>query len=306
MKESRKKLGLVLSGGSAWGLSHIGVIKRLEEEGIKPDLIVGSSIGSIIGSLYAIGMPIKYIEGIASNFNYSLLLDFTKERKNGLLKGKYAEEFIKILTRGRNFSDCKIPFYINATDFLTGEEVIISSGKLYKGVRASISIPLIFKPVKRGGRYLTDGGVYDPLPIHIAKKYGAEKIIAIGFRDKINKDDKVVDEELLKDGEELILNPGKIFIDEIANNEILKTILKKSKFSLTKNEGIKEKILVIENFLNILFMGDLKRTEREADIFLKPDVLKYMQLNFFKGEKIIEEGYKEADKNIDEIKKLII
>ncbi len=174
----KKKIALVLGGGSARGLAHIGVLKVLDKEGFRPDMIVGTSMGSLIGAAYSIGTPISTMEEDAYSFSANKLLDPTIPTM-GLLAGEKLEAAIKELIDNKTFADCKIPFTAVTTNIETGEEVIYQSGELTKVIRASCSWPGIFNPVRIDGKMLVDGGIKNSVPTRIARALGAEYVLAV-------------------------------------------------------------------------------------------------------------------------------
>lgn len=169
---------LVLGGGSARGLAHIGVLKVFEREHIPIDSIVGTSMGALIGAAYAIGVPVKEMEEKADTFLINKLLDPTIPRM-GLLAGNKLEAMIIELIHNKRFDDCRIPMAVVTTDIETGDEVVHRSGNIIKIIRASCSWPGIFNPVKIEGRLLVDGGIKSSVPTKIAKSLGAEYVIAV-------------------------------------------------------------------------------------------------------------------------------
>lgn len=183
---------LVLGGGSARGLAHIGVLKVFEREHIPIDSIVGTSMGALIGAAYAVGLPIKEMEAKAGAFMMNKLLDPTMPRM-GLLAGNKLEAMIVELVSNKKFEDCRIPVAVVTTDIETGDEVIHKSGNLVKAIRASCSWPGIFNPVRIDGRLLVDGGIKSSVPTSIARSLGAEYIIAVdvGFCVKKGKVDNI-------------------------------------------------------------------------------------------------------------------
>lgn len=190
-KTDRPKIGLALGSGGARGLAHIGVIKVLEENNIPIDFIAGSSIGSMVGGFYAAGLSVKEIEKIALSTNWRTVFStlFEPSFKKGLIGGEKAKSFIESHINGKDFESCKIPFVTVATDLKTGEVVILDSGKMTPAIRASISIPLLFKPVEINGRILADGGLSAPVPVEIARNMGADIVIAVNL-DKHYYDEK--------------------------------------------------------------------------------------------------------------------
>lgn len=172
------KIGLALGSGGARGFAHLGVIKILRDEGIPIDLIAGSSMGALVGSFYATGIEIDRLYKLSTAFKRKYFLDFTVP-KMGLITGKRVKDFIRVFTHGKNIEELPIPLGIVATDLLTGEKVVFKKGSISNAVRASVSIPGIFVPVKYNGRVLVDGGVSDRVPISVAKEMGADIVIAV-------------------------------------------------------------------------------------------------------------------------------
>lgn len=179
----RPKIGLALGSGGARGLAHIGVIKALEENNIPIDFIAGSSIGAMVGGLYASGLSVKEIEEIALSTDRRVVFSilFEPSLKKGLIGGEKARVFIEKYVNGKNFETCKIPFVAVATDLKTGEVIVLNKGKIATAIRASISIPLIFKPVEMDGRILADGGLSAPVPVEIARNMGADIVVAVNL-----------------------------------------------------------------------------------------------------------------------------
>lgn len=176
---ARKKVGLALSGGGSKGISHIGVLKVLEEHGIPIDFIAGTSMGSVIGALYSANPNSKKLENLfLDEETNKSFFDYTFSRY-GFIKGKKIENLLDSELEGSGFEDLKIPLQVTAFDIENREEVVFSKGDVAKAVRASISIPGIFVPVKNGKRVLVDGGVVDPIPSEALKEAGADIIIAI-------------------------------------------------------------------------------------------------------------------------------
>jgi NTE family protein len=181
-KIKRPKIGLVLGSGAARGLAHIGVIKVLEENKIPIDYIAGTSIGAMVGGFYASGLDIEKIEKLVLDLTNKDMLNMVDPRiGKGLIKGEKIKTFIVKNLLVKDFKDCRIPFSATATDIKTGEIVILNSGSIADALRASISMPLIFQPVEREGKMLVDGGIGSPVPVEIARKMGADIVIAVNL-----------------------------------------------------------------------------------------------------------------------------
>jgi len=181
-KSKRPKIGLALGSGGSRGLAHIGVIKALEENNIPIDFIAGSSIGAMAGGFYAAGLSIKKMEEISLETNWRRMFSLVDPHlKQGLISGEKVKTFIEGYVDGKKIEDCKIPFVAVATDLKTGEIVILNKGEMAQAIRASISIPLVFKPVEIDGKTLADGGLSAPVPVEIVRGMGADIIIAINL-----------------------------------------------------------------------------------------------------------------------------
>jgi len=177
-----KKIGLALGSGAARGLAHIGVLEVLQGEGIPIDMISGTSMGAIIGAVYAHGRNISIITDLVHGLSRRDLISLTDllPSRSGLIKGKKITDLLEVVIgSSTRFADLKIPFACIATDIVTGEEIVINQGSVVDGVRASISIPLLFSAIKWQNRYLVDGGLVNPVPVNILKTMGADFIIAV-------------------------------------------------------------------------------------------------------------------------------
>ncbi len=173
-----RKVALVLSGGAARGLSHLGVVKVLKEEGYKIDFIIGTSIGSLIGGVLAADLDIQRCIEISRGFTWKDFIDLTYKGL-GLFPGKKLRQTIDEIIGDIKFSDLKIPLIVTATDLELGELVLIRSGSVAEAVRASCAIPGIFSPLEINGQLLFDGGVLENLPVNIAKQEGADTTVAV-------------------------------------------------------------------------------------------------------------------------------
>ncbi|MDP2912908.1 MAG: patatin-like phospholipase family protein [Candidatus Omnitrophota bacterium] len=175
-------IGLALGSGAAHGLAHIGILRVIERERIPVDIVAGTSMGALIGALWASGRSAAEIEEIMSRFRTKIsnlrLVDLTWPSK-GLIKGREIRRFLVSQFGNRTFYDLKQPLKIVACDIERREEVILEKGGLADAVMASVSIPGIFQPVRTGGRILVDGGIINPLPTNVLMRIGVSKIIAV-------------------------------------------------------------------------------------------------------------------------------
>lgn len=183
MNNKTIKIGLALGSGGAKGFAHIGVIKALEEIGLKPDIITGSSMGAIVGSCYAIGVSVLDLEKRALELTSGDIMDFKFPNAYGFIKGNKAEKAIRKLIGFEGdepvFSDCKIPFGCVASDISKAELVKLKTGRLIPAVRASFSVCGVFRPVELDKRKLLDGGIYCRVPIDLAREMGADYVIGV-------------------------------------------------------------------------------------------------------------------------------
>ncbi len=178
---STPKLGLALGSGAARGLAHIGVLKTLEEAGIRPSLIAGTSMGAFIGALYAADVPIRRIEETARNIDWKSLTRLLDPviPTSGLIDGKKMMAFMAELLPVRTFEELSLPLAVTATDIETGEAIIIKQGDLLEALRAGLAFPGIFSPARFGMRFLVDGGLCHPVPTDVARNLGAERVIGV-------------------------------------------------------------------------------------------------------------------------------
>ncbi len=179
-------IGLALGSGSARGLAHIGVIRALEESGIKIDCVAGTSIGALIGSVYASG-KLEDLEKVYLDFDWKKIAYFFDIvfPKSGLIDGNKVADFVREYVHAETIEHLPLPFQAVATDIGTGEEIAMDRGDVIEAVRASISVPGIFTPVRRNGRVLVDGGLINPVPVSTARSMGAKLVIAVDLNHEI-------------------------------------------------------------------------------------------------------------------------
>ena len=262
------KVGLVLSGGGARGLAHIGIIKILDELKVKPACVSGCSMGAIIGVLYCLGHSGKDIEKMIDDLTLKKIL---KVSFHGGGNGSRIERYFESLFENKNFEDLKIPLYVNATDVESGEEIIFNKGNLAKAIRASIAIPGIFKPAIINNRFLVDGGVRNNIPLRILLNQKLYKIITVSVGS--NKTIKSVLEGV-----------------SMENNERkfphLSKILIKSLLIMQSNEHM------------------VNYSIQKSDLFIAPDLKPYTLIDFMKHKTIIGIGESEARRNKKEIRRI--
>jgi NTE family protein len=288
-EQKRPKIGLVLSGGGAKGFAHIGVLKVLEEAGVKIDYIGGTSMGAVIGGLYASGYNAAQIDSIfqATDFSkllsdyiprssksfyekrneelYALVLPFSNLKlgiPQALSKGMYNYNLLSRITRNvrgiNEFSKLPIPFLCIATNIETGEEVLLAKGNLAQAMIASSAFPSLFSPVEIDGKILVDGGVVNNYPIEEVRKLGADIIIGVDVQNDL------LDRDQLKDA---------------------------------------TKILV--QITNLQSIERMKKNIKNTDIYIKPDIMQYGVISFDKGKDIIIKGEEATFAVFEQIKKLV-
>lgn len=282
------KVGLVLSGGGAKGFAHIGVLKVLEEAGVKIDYIGGTSMGAIVGGLYASGYNARQIDSIfkATDFDallqdfiprssknfygkrndelYAISLPFNKFHigiPTGLSKGLYNYNLLTKLTHNvrhvRDFKDLPIPFLCMATNIETGEEVLLDKGYLPQAMLASSAFPSLFTPVELDGKLLVDGGVTNNYPIEEVKRMGANFIIGVDVQDD------------LKD-----------------------------------RNSLKDATRILVQISNLQMIQKMKENAAKTDIYIKPDISDFGVISFDEGQEIVRKGEEAAFSMYEKIKDL--
>jgi len=172
------RIGLALGGGAARGFAHIGVIQVLEEAGIKPQLVVGTSAGSLVAALYAAGKSGAELGMLALGMDESAITDWAFPGR-GVIRGEALARYVREQTGGRSIEQLKLPLGIVATDLDSGQAILFQRGDPGVAVRASSAVPAVFQPVKIGDREYVDGGLVSPVPVRFARQMGAELVLAV-------------------------------------------------------------------------------------------------------------------------------
>ncbi|MGN1208413.1 MAG: patatin-like phospholipase family protein [Christensenellales bacterium] len=180
-KDKKLKIGIALGGGFLCSMSHIGFLQVLEENGIKPDIISGVSMGAIIGAFYAGGYSLKEIEDLATSIKRNDLITINAFRilKEGLASTKKVEKFLDKKLKVKTFEELSIPLFAGATDLRTGKPYYFKSGNLIQALRASSSVPGFFQAVEANGTAYVDGGISENVPFKVLKKENADVVIAL-------------------------------------------------------------------------------------------------------------------------------
>lgn len=261
-----KKLGLALGAGGSRGVAHIGFLRALEEENIKPSYISGTSMGSVVGACYAKGFSVDEMQDIVTKLKFSDLFDlsFNPFSNAALLRSQKMRKKLSQYIGEITFSDLKIPFRCVATDIISGKNVVLGedlNDNVCSAVIASSSIPSIFKPIEIGDKLLIDGGIMCRVPIQTVRDMGADVVVAVDVLGKIRVADKKFN---------------------------VVTLLSRT-FEIEDCELVKYKI-----------------KEQKPDLFIEPDLGNMSQYKFKDIEFAIERGYQTGKQYIEEIKKLII
>lgn len=174
------RIGLALGGGAARGFAHVGVIQVLEEAGIRPTLVTGTSAGSLVAAIYASGKNGKQLQRVAETMEEATIADWTLPLfTRGMLRGDALARYVNEQVGSRLIEDMALPLGIVATDLNSGQSVLFQKGDTGTAVRASSAVPAVFQPVKISGRDYVDGGLVSPVPVRAARKMGAELVIAV-------------------------------------------------------------------------------------------------------------------------------
>ncbi len=273
---SRKKVGIALGGGAARGLAHIGVLEILEKEHIPIDMIAGTSAGAIVGALFATGKSAAEIKKEVLEIDLIKrwqLIDISLP-KTGFIGGKKFIELLRSYIGDVDFSALKIPFACTSTDIMSGEEVVIDKGSVLEGVRASISVPIVFSACEHKGRFLVDGGVIDQVPVEVVRKMGADIVIAVNVSPRMPDIGQ------------------RIYIDEVEPDEN----------SASKDPNI---FTVTMKFINIMSSHSTDLSLRKADVVIEPRLAGISFTDFKKADKCILEGEFAGIDALLEIKRLL-
>ena len=316
----RKRIALALGSGSARGLAHIGVLKVLNENQIPIHAIAGTSMGAFIGALYAAGLSVEQIEEIACNVDWRLTAKMFMPSlpRSGFVEGTRIKKFIRNIVGDLNIDDCIIPFASVAADIITGQEMVIQSGSLTEAVRASISIPMIFTPVKFQNHFLVDGGIVNPVPTNVAKKMGADIVIAvnvnpsmyqrnksIGLKDEQKKQRKIFDVNSLK------LNTSIArFVKKKRDNVVSEMKSDLDEWSQTFQNGKKATPGIFDTIMQTIFIMEneilqSRLNEWPPDLLIEPNVESISAFEFHKAKEIIQQGEEATQKAIPSIKKML-
>lgn len=280
----KKNIALVLSSGGAKGFAHVGVIQALERHGFNITSIAGTSMGSLVGGLYATGELDNFLKFIDTLdlLEVLKLTDFTVSNK-GLVKGDKVIEKMKEMIPDRNIEDLDIPYCAVATDIINGKEKVFTNGKLYDAIRASISIPTIFKPMKIDGHYYVDGGILNPMPINRVARKQHDIVVAVDVHAPIPPE---------KEKETPIEN--KYFKQIKLMHSKIGNLIPKNK---TDNIGY---FNLITKTINLMLnqISEMTLIQNPPDILINISADQYGVFDFYKAKKIVANGDSAAEKAI--------
>jgi NTE family protein len=276
----KKQVSLVLSSGGARGIAHIGVIEELEKQGFEIKSIAGTSMGALVGGMYATGELNVYKEWMCSldKMDVFNLIDITFSR-NGIMKGDKILRQMKRMIPDRNIEDLPVPYVAVAADISNDKEIVFNSGSLYEAIRASISIPTVFTPLIKEGFYIVDGGVLNPIPINRVKRTAGDILVVVDVNSRIP------DETHMK----LENNNG----EEKKYSKYINSFISKLNYFIPQNDTDKIGYFNLLNKTTGLMLHKISLMTLEK---YKPDILievskdSYGTYDFYKSEKIIETG----------------
>jgi NTE family protein len=275
------KIGLVLGGGGSRGLAHIGVLKVLVREGVPIDLIVGTSMGGIVGVLFALGVsPDRMVDEMKVLQNSSLI-------NVKLLSARSRQHRLRALLsralKDKTFADLAIRTVLMAVDMVHGREVVLNEGALLPAALATSAVPALYPPVRIGGMQLADGGVIDSLATHIAFEQGADKVIAVDIEPPLEKDNPWVDPISAITGSQLPLPFGPSGSSETPG----------------ALASMWRAFRVVSWHIHTVRLSD-----HPPDVLLRPDVGRFGSLDFRNLEGPLLAGAAEAERHLDELKAL--
>lgn len=274
------EIGLVLSGGGARGLAHIGVFKALEEYKLKPIAIAGCSMGAIIGAFYGAGCDVKQMEDITDKINFLKLLDFGEF--GGLIGGKGIAELLSSHLP-EDFSDLSLPLSMTSVDVQAGSLVVFNEGELIPALRATSALPGLLSPVKHEGRYLVDGGLLNNLPVDIIRTMTLKPIIAVDIAAPPHR--------------KLDFEPSKPSMLENFN-AILSG--KKNPIANLLDRGLTMELFMKSFDVPQRVLTEMRLSMQPPELLIRPELDSQFGVeDFFRSEEAIEQGYIAAKKALD-------
>lgn len=289
-------ISLVLSGGAARGIAHIGVIEELEKQGFEIKSIAGNSMGAFIAAMYAMDKLQEYKEWVLTldKVNVFKLIDFTFSSQ-GLIKGDRVFNKMKTFFPDRNIEDLKIPYVAVAADITNMKEVVFTEGSIYDAVRASVAIPTVFTPAKKSNTILVDGGVVNPIPLNRVKRIDGDILIASYVNANIPYDKPEID----KKNEENDERKNSVYKQKIIEfkNKLNEILPKNNKEHLNYFTLINKSTGLLTHHLALMNIEKYK-----PDMLINISRHSCGTFDFFKAEELIETGRLAAKKSINDYK----
>lgn len=291
------KIGLALGSGSARGWSHIGVIRVLEEAGISPDIVCGTSIGSLVGAAYADGQ-LERLETWVRSLTWQGvvgLLDFTVN--GGLISGEKLFNFIRNHFNDKDITDLPKAYGAVATELLSGREIWLREGSMLEAVRASVALPGLFTPVEFDGRLLVDGALVNPVPVSLCRAMGADIVIAVDLNsDLIGR--------RFESSETLPAPTPSRFSTMWGKLPLGLGQLKSGPAASTDMPSIFDVLSISLNIMQVRITRSRLAGE-PADILIRPRLAKFALMDYHRAATAIEEGERAAQAILPEIKELL-
>lgn len=300
-----KKVGLALGSGAARGGAHLGVLKALDEAGIRVEYVAGTSIGALVGAAYTAG-AIDQLEHYTRNLDWPNMARFLDVALpfSGLIDGRKVTRFLEELVGKQSFDGLSPTLSVVACDLNGGREVVFRDGDLVEAVRASISIPGIFRPVIKDGGILVDGGLVNPVPVSAVREMGADIVIAVDLSHKTASLEKPKTTLSSEDTEKRGPENGSVVPQELKNttNPLVRKLEALEAEGLSRIRSWREKE-VVPNLAEVLMMSlDVMGTqvrkarfrEDSPDLLIQPKVEHVTFLEFHRAKDLIDVGYEEA------------
>ncbi len=299
MRRTKPKIGLALGSGSARGWSHIGIIRVLEKAGIVPDIVCGTSIGSLVGAAYADGQ-LESLESWVRGLTWQGivgLLDFTTN--GGLIHGEKLFTFLRSHLNDRDFASLPKAFGAVATELVTGREIWLREGSVIDAVRASAALPGLFKPAQLDGRLMVDGALVNPVPVSLCRAMGADIVIAVD----LNSD-------LIGRHFDLDNSPEE---PQASAPSALATVLDKLPLGLGRLKSGPATSTVMPSIFDVLSISlnimQVRITRSRlagepADVLIRPRLANFALMDYHRGAQAIEEGERAAQQALPELQDL--
>lgn len=306
----KRKIGLALGSGAARGFANIGVIKALKEMGISADMIAGTSMGAVVGAFEATG-SLETMEEAFDAMDWKQIMAFITDiafPRYGIIDGKRLSRLLSKYIRDTRVEDTAIPIALVSTDVQTGEEVVIEEGPLMEAVRASISIPGIFTPVRRGNRILVDGALVNPVPINTVQEMGADVVIAVDMNQFIfhktgKKLEKPEKNRVKKEKKLNVKLPG-------GKNLNLNRIVSRLSRGRWPGEGLEKDPTIFEILLNSWNIMSYHIASHhielyKPDVVVKPHVEQIRLMEFHRMKEAVQAGYRATYHQREEIEEAV-